>query len=181
MPAHEATTSAMESRAPTSWKWTSSIDVWCTEASAFGQSLEDRTCALPHGWVETFEQGEDLGEVSHGAGLGDVDMHLGGAKATSLDVFDPQARSRGRTESRLAWSTVSGTPAPTRGAEHHVAAGACSPIEPCDRHWGAFINDSMRTAAHAAPKPLSMFTTVTPWAQLARALLSAVVPPVATP
>ena len=71
----------------------------------FGQSLEDRTCALPHGWVETFEQGEDLGKVSHGAGLGDVDMHLGGAKATSLDIFDPQRdpeveRSPGLSEAR---------------------------------------------------------------------------------
>ncbi len=67
-------------------------------------------------------------------------------------------------------------------AEQHVAARTCRAVDPTDRHESEPPNnESIRTAAHAAPNPLSMFTTVTPWAQLASALCSAAVPPVATP
>ena len=64
------------------------------------------------------------------------------------------------------------------GTEKHVAGHTGTAVEPGDVHGvGALADDlTIRATAHAAPYPLSMPTTVTPFAHVACIASSAVTP-----
>ena len=148
-----------------------------------GEALENRRGDGAHPGVELSEKLEDVGEMPHDGGVGHLDMDPGGVEARSLDLLgiqrDAEVECPDRRRRHLERHTCA-----DEGAEQHVAARSRPTVEPPDHHErerSVPSNDSIRTAAHAAPKPLSMLTTATPCAQLARALLSAVEPPSATP
>ena len=108
----------------------------------------------------------------------DDDVGPGGAHAASLDLLEQQgvAVDAEATDGRCHHVRV-GAGIDQRG-HRHVAGNTCLAVEPGDGqlagHRVGHVN--MRAIAHAAPKPLSMPTTVTPLAHEACMASSAVTP-----
>ena len=148
-----------------------------------GKALENCRGDGAHPGVELTEKREDVREMTHDGGVGHLDMDPGGVEARSLNLFGTQRDAEVECPDRRRRHLERHTCA-DQGAEQHVTARSRPTVEPPDHHErdrSVPRSDSIRTAAQAAPKPLSMLTTATPCAQLASALLSAVEPPSATP
>jgi hypothetical protein len=144
-----------------------------------GQTFEHRRGRIPDVRSEICEQCQHVGKMADDRRLWCLDVHLDGAEGGPADPFGAQDDSQvERIDTRL--EHLERNSRIEQRADQHVAAGAGAAVEPSD-HRSPPTRPSMRTAAQAAPKPLSMLTTTTPCAQLASALFSAVDPPVATP
>ncbi len=144
-----------------------------------GQSSEHQHGTVAHGHLEPGQQRLDVGEATVVGGLADLDMHLRRRERAALHPLRRHLDRQPRVE-RIDRSShvVEVDTGIDEAAEQHVAAHTGGRVDPADHRSN---RRSMRTAAQAAPNPLSTLTTVTPCAQLASALCSAAVPPVATP
>src|SRR4029078_2078840 len=82
----------------------------------------------------------------------------------ALGVQPPPGK--GKCRQRVA-TAVERRPGVQKCAESHVAGDPREGVEPRDpAHAPPARRPQSRATAHAAPKPLSMPTTVTPWGQL---------------
>ncbi len=119
------TISAMESAAPTSWKWTFSIGTWWTCASAspslrktaYGGALGG------FGQIRAFDHLDDGGEMAVGLGFLYRDAVFGGADAGALHLFEGHdgagiERSDGVCDGGLIGSGIG------QCAHQHVAANS---------------------------------------------------------
>ena len=125
------TMSAIESAAPTSWKWTCSIAVPWTLASASASRVKIRRASLPglRADLAGIDQGQDVVQVPVDVLRLVLDADLGGAEALLADLLGdqphlPQAQRGDRVvEDRQVDAGVD------QGAEHHVAADARSTVQ----------------------------------------------------
>lgn len=148
----------------------------------YSQALEHRGCTTGDGSRKRVEQGHDVRKMADYLRVGHLNMHLGRAQATSVDILYSQDNTQFERVDRFLQNRQRHAHS-DQATEQHVAAGPCGSVDPRDFHdaAGFAVMLRIRIAAQAAPKPLSMLTTVTPCAQLARALFKAVPPPAATP
>ena len=170
------TTSTTASWPPTSWKWTSAGSCRCSapSTSASASNAASDRCATRLGQLRRRHEADDVGVGPGGRVVVTATtarVHAIPPRSTgSLRRSQPGSgsrRSRATTSSRSA-------PASSEAAERHVAGDAGEAVEPGEpfrvRHR------RRRATAHAAPKPLSMPTTVIPDAHDASIASSAVTP-----
>ena len=167
-PAQTPTMSAIASRAPTSWKCTSSGVVPWTAASATARrSRPPGRGADRRVEGRRLEQRPDVGPGAVVLGVGDArrgTWSRRGRRAGPSRCAAPPAPVR--TAPTASCSTSSGHTGAEQRAEQHVAAGARRGVDPADRAvTGGALCRATRAACTPAPNPLSMLTTVTPGAQ----------------
>jgi hypothetical protein len=129
------------------------------------ESFEYRRGHGPNHRVEAAEESNNVAKMSHHRRVGNLDMNLGRPETGPLHRFGPQNDAEIQRIDRACHDLKRHACVDHR-AQHHVAAGARSAVEPTDHAAYSSAttgsNDNIRTAAHAAPNPLSMLTTVTP-------------------
>ncbi len=108
----------------------------------------------------------------------DDDVDPGGSHAAALDSLEHEGvAADGEPADHRGDQVGVGAGVDQRG-HRHVAGDACLTVEPGDPTWGRHRagHVNMRAIAQAAPKPLSMPTTVTPLAHDACMASNAVTP-----
>ena len=142
-PTAAPTMSAIESTAPTSWKWTFSIVVPCTLASTSASRWKIRRRSL-------LLAGREPAAVDHGLDVVQVpvlvfrlvlDRDLGRAEAVFLDLLGEQLHARqaeradGLVESLQRHARID------QRAEGHVSADAAGAIEISDTHGEILLEE----------------------------------------
>ena len=182
------TTSISASCPPTSWKWTSAPDA-VEGRLDLGQAFEDgeRPSGDPTGQRGRLEQGHDVAVGAAGTVVAvPLDDGPGGRHAAPQHRLDGQAPSVHGSRRRSGQDLAEVGAGVEQAAERHVPGDAREAVEP--RHRARVRGAAGRTGdvgvaqrrsramAQAAPKPLSMPTTVTPAAHEASMASSAVTP-----
>ena len=131
-----------------------------------------------------------MGEGPHDARLVHRDEDLRGSDAATQDWCRVEGPPVDREPAEQASHLVEVSPSVDQAAERHVTGDPGEAVEPSDPRpeprgrlagsvqaaGGVLVHRSARVAAHAAPKPLSIPTTVTPEAQEANIASNAVTP-----
>ncbi len=148
------------------------------------ESLEDGSSAPADAVREvgTIQECEDLAERSVRAVVGvvvvDDDVGPGGPHATALDPLEHEGVPVDVEPADHRGDEVGVRAGIDQGGHRHVAGDARLTVEPGNPTWSRHRagHVKMRAIAQAAPKPLSMPTTVTPLAHDACMASSAVTP-----
>jgi len=119
--------------------------------------------------------------VSHHRFGSVIDIHLGARDPTFLGFLDVDGDIREPQYLGQGLEFFSRRTQINQGPEHHIAADSGKRFDLEGLHEFFRSRPRIRAAAMAAPKPLSILTTVSPLAQLASMACRAVVPPSATP
>ena len=123
--------------------------------------------ALLHlfGYAGFFHDRSDVTQVALGGVVMGVHVDLGGAEAVFGNLGNVQVEVGQVEFGQLRFKGGGRQAGVDECAEQHVAAGSTDAVEIGDFHEREAVGFKMRWAAKAAPKPLSMFTTVRPEAQ----------------
>lgn len=128
-----------------------------------------------------------------GIGFAGFEAHLDAVQAVLLDRFTDEFDARQAQQVELRLKMPGWTTGIDDGADNHIAGSTGEAIEIADlhvfdsqgflsadiatSHFSDWEAEMMRIAAMAAPKPLSILTTVTPEAQEFSIAKSAATPP----
>ena len=129
---------------------------------------EDAHGALLDTWrnVRVFDDLTNVAEVAFRCVVMGVDVHLGGTEAVFGNLADVKVEIVDVQFGEFRLQCGGGQSGIDEGTEQHVAAGTRDAVEIGGFHQLGGLVVRMRWAAMAAPKPLSMLTTVRPDAQV---------------
>ena len=185
IPAQTPTTSAIASRAPTSWKCTSIGSLPCTAASATASRSKTRSARSRTGSASgaSRSRARTSRQVRWSDRVGRTSTwHRVAAKPPRDDGLHAQGDRLGADRVDRVLQDVERHAGTEQRAEEHVAARARRRVDPqrSVMRRGA-VWRATRAANTPAPYPLSMLTTVTPGAQELSIASSAAIPPKEAP